>query len=56
VVAACEAQGDCKTFSGTIITFTFISNFVQTPKLGDIAPLRALLSLLDFAKYFIYLF
>jgi hypothetical protein len=42
-----------KVFSGIVI---FIINLVQIPKLGDVAPLRALLSLLDFAKVLFILF
>jgi hypothetical protein len=30
-IAAYEAQGDCNNFSGTVIIFIFITNFVQTP-------------------------
>jgi hypothetical protein len=38
VAAAYEAQGDCKTFSGVVITFLFISNFVQRTKIGEVGP------------------
>jgi hypothetical protein len=35
VVVAREAQGDSKNFYGAIINF--ITNFVQTPNLGEVA-------------------